>query len=101
MHERSLKLCNHYAVGPGGVGDRKKKDPVFESGPGVHRGKPVEGLVPLLVGIAVTPVNHLLRGDRLLPYKGEVPGTGVTFYELFPIVSYRPGLYLRPSSYAN
>ena len=101
MHVRGIELCNNDRIGPGRVRNTQTKNAVLETCASVNCGEPVKRLVALLVGIAVTPVNYLLGRNGLLPYEGEVPPGGSCFYELFPIVSYRPGLYLRPSCDTN
>jgi hypothetical protein len=77
VHIRRVELGHYNGVGPGRVGDGQPEDAIFKTGPGVDRGKPVKRLVPLLVGIAVSPV------DRLFLY------------------FYRPGLYLQPLGLAE
>ena len=73
MHVSRIELCNDNGVCPGGVGDAQPEDPILKTCAGIDGGKPVEGLVPLLVRIAITPVDNLLGWDCLLPYEGEVP----------------------------
>ena len=101
MHVSRIELGYHYGVSPGRVGDAQPEYPILETCPCVDGGEPVKGLVPLLVGIAITPIDDLLGRDGLFPYKGEVTASGSCLYELIPIVSYRPGLYLHPSFYTN
>ena len=75
MHVSRVELCNNNGVGPGGVGDAQTEDTVLKPCSGIDGGEPVKRLVPLLVRIAITPVDNLLGWDCFLPYKGEVtPG---------------------------
>ena len=101
VHVGCIEFCNHYGVGPGRVSDTQTKNAVLETCSSVYGCEPVKALVPLLVGVAITPVNYLLGRDGLFPYEGEVTASGSCLYELFPIVSYRPGLYLHPSCDTN
>jgi len=77
VHVGRVELGHHYRIGPGRVSDAKPEDAILETGSCVDRGEPIEGLVSLLIGIAVAPV------DRLFLY------------------FYRPGLYLQPLGLAD
>jgi len=77
VHVGRVELGHHHGVGPGRVRDAQPQYAILETSPGIDRGEPIEGLVSLLVGIAVTPV------DRLFLY------------------FYRPGLYLQPLGLAD
>ena len=73
MHVSRVELCNNNGVGPGRVGHAQPENTVLETSTGIDSGEPVKRLVPLLVRIAITPVDNLLSGNCLLPYEGEVP----------------------------
>ena len=72
MHVSGIELGHHYRIGPGRVRDAQPEDSILKPGPGVDRGEPVERLVPLLVGIAITPIYNLLGRYGLLPDKRVV-----------------------------
>ena len=75
VHVGRVELGHHNGVCPGGVCNAQTKNAILKSGPGIDGRKPVEALVPLLVGVAISPVDNLLSRDCLLPYKGEIaPG---------------------------
>jgi len=72
VHVGRVELGHNHGVCPGGVRDAQPKYAILEARPGIDRGEPVKTLVPLLVGIAITPIDNLLGRDGLFPYKGEV-----------------------------
>ena len=75
MHVSRIELCNDNGVCPGRVGNAQAKNAILKTCAGVDGGEPVERLVPLLVRIAITPVDNLLGWDCLLPYESKVtPG---------------------------
>ena len=73
MHVSRIELCNDNGVCPGGVGDAQPEDPILKTCSGIDGGEPVKRLVPLLVRIAITPVDNLLSRYCLFPDEGEVP----------------------------
>ena len=83
VHVGRVELCHHNGVCPGRVGDAEAENAILETGPGVDGRKPVKTLVPLLVGIAVAPVDDLLGRYGLFPYEGEIAGSRSCFYERF------------------
>ena len=80
VHVGRVELGNDHGVGPSRVCNAPPEDAILEPGPGIDGCEPVEGLVPLLVGIAITPVDDLLGRDSLFPYKGEVASSGSCLY---------------------
>jgi hypothetical protein len=77
MHVGRVELGHHHGVGTGRVGDAQPEDAILKSGPRVDGSPPIEGLVPLLVGIAISPIERLF------------------------LYFYRPGLYLHPLGVAE
>ena len=58
VHVGGIELCHYDGVGPGRVSDAQPQNAVFNIGPQISTGKPIEALVTLLVRIAVTPVDR-------------------------------------------
>jgi len=58
VHVGRVELGHHNGVCPGRVGDGQPEDAILETGPGVDGREPIEGLVSLLVGIPVAPVDR-------------------------------------------